>query len=242
MEIKQLTPEIVLRDPRTAHVVAEHNGDPVLQRGLRAGDDALKDDVSVLLLDLGRVRHAAVKQRIGKGGGDRRAEESAVLPEQVDHLCVRLCAVLDRIHTISERDLDALRGFDMCGDRVAIPVRLLADGLYHLRRHFQLTRHALFLRVEHTAGDHQLHKIDALALRVGKKLQCLLRRMRRRGDRTGHVAAGHGNALIGCQDLRAAGTSRCDLVAQAGIKIAEPAHGADRRNAAQQLKLCIKIK
>ena len=43
---------------------------------------------------------------------------------------------------------------------------MLHRSNYILTRCGELTRHALFLRVEHTAGDHQLHKIDALALRA----------------------------------------------------------------------------
>ena len=61
VEIAELAPEVVLRDPGAADIVAEHDGDAVFQRSLRAGDDALKNDVAVLLIDLGCVRERTVK-------------------------------------------------------------------------------------------------------------------------------------------------------------------------------------
>ena len=68
VEIEQLPPEIVLRDPWAADVVSEDDRNVVCQRRLRALDDAFKDDVAVVLLDLGGIGDAAVKQRVGKRG------------------------------------------------------------------------------------------------------------------------------------------------------------------------------
>ena len=134
VEIKQLAPEIILGDPRAADVVAEHDGNVVGKRGLRAVDDALKDDRAVVLLDLSRVGDGTVKQRVGQGRRDRRAEKRAGIFEQAQDLRVRLCAVLDGVNAVFERDLDTLGALDMRGDRQAKAVRLVAGSLYRWNR------------------------------------------------------------------------------------------------------------
>ena len=140
MEIKQLAPEIILGDPRTADVVAEHDGNVVGKRGLRAVDDALKDDRAVVLLDLSRVGDGTVKQRVGQGRRDRCAEKRAGIFEQAQDLRVRLCAVLDRIHAVFQRRAHALRRLDVGRNAVSRGVCPVADGLDHLRRHLHFTR------------------------------------------------------------------------------------------------------
>ena len=107
MEIEQLPPEIVLRDPWAADIVSEDDRNAVCQRRLRALDDAFKDDVAVVLLDLGGIGDAAVKQRVGKRGRERRAEKRTAAFEQLDHFIIRLCAVLDGVDAVLQRNLHA---------------------------------------------------------------------------------------------------------------------------------------
>ena len=99
VEIIKLPPEIILRDPRAADVVAQHDGNVVRQRGLCALDDALKDNIAIELFHLRRVTDRPVEQRVGQRGGDCRAEECAALAEQPENLIIRFCAVLDRVKT-----------------------------------------------------------------------------------------------------------------------------------------------
>ena len=126
----------------------------------------------------------------------------------------------------------------MRGDRVAVRMRLIADGFDHLWRHFQRTWHALFLCVQHAAGDHQLHQVHAFRLRLRQHLQRLLIRVRCHGDRACHVPAGDGNALIGSENPGTDPASCGNFVAQPRVEAAETAHGADGRHAAEQLQLC----
>ena len=207
-----------------------------------------KTTFPLILLDLGRVRHAAVKQRIGKGGGDRRAEESVpCCRNRSNHLCrPALRRARSNPHRFRSATLDALRGFDMCGDRDSRSRCACSQTAFTISGGIFSSPGTPFSFASSTPPVIiSFIKIDALALRAGKKLHVRLpasNALCRGRYRTGHVAAGHGNALIGCQDLRAAGTSPAAISSRRRVsKVAEPAHGADRRNAAQQLKLCITL-
>ena len=100
VEIIKLPPEIILRDPWTADIVAQHDGNVACQRGLRAADDSFEDDVAVKLFYLRCVADRPVEQRVGQRRGDCRAEECAALAEQPEDLIIRFCAVLDRVDPV----------------------------------------------------------------------------------------------------------------------------------------------
>ena len=82
-EVAQLAPHIVLRDIRAAGVRCRGRPECRLpDLPSRHGDDAVKDDLAVLLLLIGRVGDAAVKKRIGQRGRERRDLERALLLEE----------------------------------------------------------------------------------------------------------------------------------------------------------------
>ena len=235
MEIAQLAPEVVLRDPLAARVVAEHDGDAVRERGLRAGDHAVKDDAAVELLVLGQVRDRAVKARIRQRGRERRAQKCAPLLKQAQDLCVRRRAVLDGVDTVLQRDAHALRGLGMRRHGVAERVRALAHGAHHLSRHFHLAGHAALGRVHDAAGDHELDEVCALCVHGVDLRERLVDRLGGNGDRARHVPAGDGDGLVCREHARPDAASGADLVAQARVERVQPADGADRRHAAEQL-------
>ena len=61
VEIIELSPEVLLGNPGTAHVVAENHRNIVGQGRLSAVDDTLEDHISVVLLHLGGVGDGAIK-------------------------------------------------------------------------------------------------------------------------------------------------------------------------------------
>ena len=235
MEVAQLAPEVVLRDPLAADVVAERDGNIVRQRGLRARDHALENHIAVELFDLGQVRNRAVKERVRQRGRERHAQERAPLVKQTQNFLVRLCAVLDGVHAVFQRHAHALGRLGVRCHGVAERVRPLAHGAHHLGRHLQLTGHAALGRVHDAAGDHQFHKVGALRVHGVHLRQRLVDRPGSDGDGTSHVPTGHGDALVGGQDARADAAADCNFVAQARVERAQPADGADRRHAAEQL-------
>ena len=171
MEIKQLAPEIILGDPRAADVVAEHDGNVVGKRGLRAVDDALKDDRAVVLLDLSRIREGAVKQGIWKSRRDSGAEECPAFLEKSDHVIVHFSAVFDGINSVFQSNADTFGRFDVCGNHVSVCMSLVADCAHHVRRHLQFSRDSLFLCIKHSTGDHELDYVNLFFLtfvQVGK--------------------------------------------------------------------------
>ena len=109
MEVVQLPPEVVLGDPRAAHVVAQHHRDILLQRRLGAVDDALEHHVAVVLLHLRGVGDGPVKQRIGQGRGDGGTQKRPPLPEQPQDIRIGLGAVLNGIHAVLQCHPHALR-------------------------------------------------------------------------------------------------------------------------------------
>lgn len=66
VEIIELSPEVILGNPGTAHVVAENHRNIVGQGRLSAVDNTLEDHISVVLLHLGGVGDGAVKQGVGQ--------------------------------------------------------------------------------------------------------------------------------------------------------------------------------
>ena len=100
MEVVQFTPEVILCDPWTADVISQHNRDVICQGCLRAVDDSLKYDISIVLLDLGRIREGAVKQSIWKSRRDSGAKECPAFLEKPDHVIVHLRAVLYGINPV----------------------------------------------------------------------------------------------------------------------------------------------
>ena len=106
MEVVQLTPKVVLCDPWTADVISQHNRDVICQGCLRAVDDSLKYDISIVLLDLGRIREGAVKQGIWKSRRDSGAEECSAFLEKSDHVIVHFSAVFDGINSVFQSNAD----------------------------------------------------------------------------------------------------------------------------------------
>jgi hypothetical protein len=72
MEVKEFPPEVVLRDPRTADIVSEDDGDVVGDGFFRTIDDSFENNVTIELLYLSCVGDGTVEQRIRQGRGQCR--------------------------------------------------------------------------------------------------------------------------------------------------------------------------
>ena len=64
VEVIKFTPEIVLRDPRAADIIAKYNRDIVCQCLLGAIYDSFEYDIAIKLLNFGRICDRAVEERI----------------------------------------------------------------------------------------------------------------------------------------------------------------------------------
>ena len=223
-------------DVGAAGIGAQSHGDVVFQTCPGHGDHTLQHHLAVLLLLVGGMGDAAVKQRIGDGGGEGSHLKRAALPEQAQDLLIRLGAVLDGVHAVLQRHPDTLRAFHVGSHLHAQPVGFIAGGLHQRRLHPQNARLAHHLGVHHAAGDHQLDEVGLFRrdpLHVGR---CLLRRPCLIGQRAGHVAARYGYRHIGGHHPGAEDLACRRLLADDGVKVRHAAHGTDGGNAAEQLR------
>ena len=224
-----------MRDVGAAHVRAETDGHAGSKVCFCQRDDAVKDDLAVFLLLIGRVRDAAVEERIGKGGGDGRDLEGAARFEEVEHLLRRLRAVLDGIHAVLQRDDHTLGAFNVRRDEHAERMRLVARGPDERGGHAQHARLAHDLGVQHAAGDHQLDEVGLVPGDLLNEGSGFRRRMRLIGERARHVSAGDGDCHIRGQHARGENFTRRREIADARVVIRHAADGADRRHAGEQL-------
>ena len=111
--------------------------------------------------------------------------------------------------------------------------------LHDFRRHFQFSRLPFDLRVQHTAGDHQLNQIRLVLGDLTNKRPCLFRGGRLIRQRSCHVATWYRNRHISRQNPRSVDSSRQHRVADFRINVLNAADRADRRYAAHQLCLCV---
>ena len=72
MDVKEFPPEVVLRDPRTADIVSEDDGDVVGDGFFRTIYDSFENNVTIELLYLSCVGDGTVEQRIRQGRGQCR--------------------------------------------------------------------------------------------------------------------------------------------------------------------------
>ena len=230
-----------MRDVRAARIGAETDGDTGRQTRLGALDDALEHDLAVILLHFGRFAYAAVKAGIRHRGGERCYLCRAALAEKAQNFLVRLRAVLDRIHAVFERHAHALGTFDMRRNGQAEPVRLAARRADVLRRHFQLARLALFLCIQHAAGDHELDEIGFSLRDLSHVLRGLRGARRLVSERARHMPAGDGNGHVRGENAGPVALTRGDAAAQTRIDVRDAADGADRRNAAQKLRFGVAL-
>ena len=236
LEIAELAPEVVLGDPGAADVVAERDGDALLEGCLGVGDDPLEDHVAVELLDLAGARDRAVEQRVRQRGRDRSAKERAVLLEEVHDLVGGRGTVLDGVDAALERHADAIGGLDVRGDWEPQLVGAIAHGAHHGGIHLELAGGALLLGVKHAARDHELDEVGALRARGLDLGQGLVDAVGRDGDRSRHVATRDRDALVGSQDARGLQHAGSRGVAHAGVEVAQAADGTDGGDSAVQLQ------
>ena len=230
-----------MRDIGAAGVRAEADRNAVCQIFPRHGDDAVKDDLAVLLLLVGRVGDTAVKKRIGQRGRERRDLERALLLVERGDRRVRLRAVLDGIHAVFQRHTHALGAFDVRGDLHAKRVRLIAGRLHQRGLHPQHARLADDLGVEHAAGDHELDEVRLLRRDPLHISRGLLRRLCFVGKGAGHVPARHGDRHIGRHHARAEDLSLRGQVADDRVEVRHAADRADGRHAAEKLRLRVAL-
>ena len=239
VEIAQLPPEVVLSDVRAAHIVAQAHRNAVGKGGLGALHHAVKNDLAVVLVFFRCAGDDRIEQCIGQCRRDGGAHKCAALLVQFHRFFVHFCAVLNGIHAVFQRHLHAFGRFGVRRHGIAQLVGLVADGLDHFRRHFQLAGGAFFGGVQHAAGDHQLDKVHPLGAGLGELGQGLAVVVGRHGHRACHVAARHRDALVGGKDTGCQQLAGCGIIPAAGVKIGNAAHGADGGHAAQQFQLCI---
>ena len=123
----------------------------------------------------------------------------------------------------------------MGGHPVSQPVRLIADGLDHGRRHLQLAGGPLGGGIQNAAGDHQLDQIHILGVGLLQLLQGHGVVLGGHGHRACHVPAGHRDALVGGEDAGGKDLAPGRIVPAAGVKVGNAAYRAQGRHAAQKL-------
>ena len=223
-------------DVGAAGVGAQSHGDAVFQTRLCQRHDALEYHPAVLLLLVGGMGDAAVKQGVGHGGGNGGDLERAPFPEQPQDVRVGLCAVLNGVHAVLQRHPDALRTLHMGGHLHAQRVGLVAGSLYQRRLHPQHARLAHHLGVHDAAGDHQLDEVGLLRRNLLHIGGGLLRRPGLVGQRTGHVPARYGYRHVGRHHTGAEDLACRRPVADDGVEVRHAAHRPDGGDAAEQLR------
>ena len=61
VEVVEFTPEVILRDPRTADIITQNNRDIMFQSCLCTGNDSLEYNIAIVLLYLCRIGDRTVK-------------------------------------------------------------------------------------------------------------------------------------------------------------------------------------
>ena len=228
-----------MRNEGTGGIRAQPHGNTVFQRRFRAGDDSLKDDVSVILHHLRRAREGTIEFSQRHRGGNGTDIRGVLLLEQPKELRVGRSPVLDRIHAVFQRRAHSFGTFRMRGDPIPRRVRFLAACPDIFGRHFQYAGLPFHFCVQNAARHHQFNPIRPICADRAHKRATFRLAVRGVRHRTRHMAVGNGNRHVGNQHPRPDNFSRRDTVADNGIKIAQSAHGTDRRHARK--KLCFGV-
>ena len=236
VEIIDLPPHIVVGDIGAAGVGAQAHGNAPGQAGLGAVDDAVHDELSVILLRFRRAGDAAVKQRIGQGRRDGGDMAGLALFKQAKNLLVGPGTVLNGVYPALQGHPDPLGALHMGGHGQAQGVGLVTGGLHQGRGHFQLPGLPLALGVQNAAGDHQLNKIGLVLSNFPDQGRRLLRGGGLVGQGPGHVAPGHGHSHVPRQNPGAHGPAGENLIPEPGVYRLDAAHGAEGGDAGEQLR------
>ena len=202
VEVVQLSPEVVVRDERTAHIAAEAYRDIVFDAGLCALDYAFEDYSAVLLRHIGGM--ALFESELGIRYRRRQGADVCSLSvlEELYNLIRELCPVLYSVHAVLERHSYSFGALNMSRYFESELMSLIACRLHYLRRHLESSRHALFIGVHYAASDHQLDEIWLCIRYLTHQFSGFLRRAHSRRDRAREVSARDGYSRVGRYDAR----------------------------------------
>ena len=204
-----------MRDKGAGGVGTESDRHSGSQCFFRTAYHALHDDIAVKFRHFRHVRDLGREVCTGNCRRNCAYLSRSRFLEQLYHILIGICAVLDGINSVFKCGTKSGGTFDVGGNLVAESVCLVAAGTDKLRRHFQHSRLTPDLCVQHTAGHHYFNKVGLIFRNFADIFYAILGSFRLIGKQSRHMPPGNGYRHIGYEHSRTDALTFIYIVADA---------------------------